>query len=880
MSERPKVLVELGAELDRVARRTLAGAPDAGSGLPGRRIWRVRPAIVLVLALALVLAAAAAAAVLLVKEGSPLPGPHAADLSPWEEPLPGSVQLAGLDAPDPGGGLVWDLRLSRSRTGEACTAVGQIYDGRLGVVGLDGVFRALPIGGVDACGVPGIAGPVLAGARVFAGRTAGEARTVVNGVAGAGARSVTVYGPGGARRLRLGPQGSFITVYQGYVEEVRPRLVVVDARGHKQRISFASSSAFEAADPDGGAPWQVSGGAAIGIPGASPDENCVQASRQTGRSSGFEPLGRALTPQICGRLAGAPLFVQMRRFDPGDGQGSGTPWGQNPARTLVYGAAAPRVASLELLGAGPVRALPIDSHGGAFLAVLDGHVDPHSLILQARLRDGREVRYSRSTMLVDGETGRRLAQPPVEPYRALAPSEPPFPALENPIASTVEETEPLADPGGGPPWALRSWRGRVDPRARFGGGAHAHAFYCWQTGVIEDGRLLAPAAGGAGVPLVVSGAQSPGAGSEVECTGIEAPSAQNLAPSMRAYAQNPSAYAPRPARTVVAGVILPPATDPVLLGAGAPRALAPDANHAYLLVLSGSYWTASLRVRVRLPGGRTLTSSPPSTGPVLRPQVRAPDPDGSAPWGYTRTSLCPAAWSVAQIGRVVDDRIAAVVPSTGQLSLGPQQSSTGSPCGSRNARLQQRSRFSEDGGLLAIETQQSEPIAGALTQAQIDRRTLPGDTVIDGSAPADVQSITLSTPADVRTVQPVGPDHVFLVVYDGIFYRGTFTATARLDDGRTVTQRILGASANPEDEHSQAPRSLSVQLRSDEATLASMRRQVSRVQRAKPRARPALLDGVPFTQLLRGLHGIQLIVAQERARIAYERTHPGVLPQQ
>ena len=344
------------------------------------------------------LAAVATAAVLLITEGSPLPAPHAADLSPWEEPVPGSVRLAGLDAPDPGGGPVWDIRISHSRTGETCTAVGQIFGGKLGVVGLDDVFRALPVGGVDACGVPGIAGPVLAGARVFVGRTAAQARTVVNGVAGEGARSVTVYGPGRARHLRLGVQGSFITVYRGYVEEVRPRLVVVDADGRSSTISFASSYAFEVADPDGGAPWQISAGAAIGSPGAQPDENCAQASQQAGRTNLSGPIETALTPDLCGSLGSAPLFVSMRRFDPGDGQGTGTPWGDNPARTLVYGAAAPRVRSLTLLGAGAPRALAIDPHGGAFLAVLDGHVSPASLTLLARLRDGHLLRYTRSSV--------------------------------------------------------------------------------------------------------------------------------------------------------------------------------------------------------------------------------------------------------------------------------------------------------------------------------------------------------------------------------------------------------------------------------------------------------------------------------------------------
>ena len=111
------------------------------------------------------------------------------------------------------------MRLSRTAAGETCTAVGQVLGGKFGIVGLDHVFRALPLGGVDACGVSTPGGPLLAGARVFVGADSSEARTVVNGVAGPGVRSVTVDGPGGPRRLQLGPQGSFLTVYPGYLRK-------------------------------------------------------------------------------------------------------------------------------------------------------------------------------------------------------------------------------------------------------------------------------------------------------------------------------------------------------------------------------------------------------------------------------------------------------------------------------------------------------------------------------------------------------------------------------------------------------------------------------------------------------------------------------------
>jgi|GEM_PF-1497594 hypothetical protein len=863
------------------------GPPPSDTVNSGRPRGRVRSGSPLLIAalmiLAVLLAAAGAAAVLLISEGSPLPSPNATDVAPWEHPVPGSVMLAGLDAPDPEGGPSWDMRIFQSSSGETCTSVGQIFNGKFGIVGLDHVFRALPLTGVDACGVPGIAGPVLAGARQFAGRTAGEARTVVNGIAGARARSVIAYGPGGERRLTLGPQGSFVTVYQGLLGEVRPRIVVTMADGRADAISFAASAAFETADPDGGAPWQVSGGSAIGTPGATGDENCAQASQELGPGSAGGPSTEAETPSVCGGLGSEPLFVRFHRFDPGDGEDTGNPWGNNPARTLVYGGASLRVRTLTLLGAGSPRAVAIDPHGGAFLAVLDGHVDPRRLTLVARLTDGHTVRFTHSTALVYGLTGKHVHEGTVEPYRSVVEHGAFFAPLEDPIHRTVVETRHAADPAGGPAWSLRSWQGHVDPRAKFGAEKHPSLFDCWQAGVIQGGRLLQPDPGGTTIPLNVSTA-SPGE-QATHCTGAEAPTAENLTPTIAAYPKNASEYAPLPVRTVAAGVIEPPATHPLLLGAGAPRPIATDANHAYLLVLPGSYWASPLKVSARLPNGQTVMSYAPSTPPSLRPQVRAPSPDGSAPWGFTQTSLCPSYWEISEIGRVIDDSFAYVSEGTGQVSPGPEGDSTGSACGSRNARAQERDEplGGEEGGQpkapLGITVEQSlvERVQPP-TQAEIQRRTLPGSTVIAGAAAADVKSITLTTPADVRTVEPTGLHHVFIVVYDGVFYRGTFTATALLANGKTVTQLIRGGPDNRYAAPEPAPRPLVARVRSDERTLRGMSAQVAAVLQAKPSERAKLLGGVPLVQLLQGLHQIRADVAGEKARIAFLREHPGILP--
>lgn len=875
--------VDAAAEEHMVA----AGPPSSVTVSHGRvrvRARRRSPWLIAGLIILMVLVAATgAAAVLLISEGSPLPPLNAADVAPWEHPVQGSVMLAGLDVQDPEGGPPWDVRLFKSSSGETCTAVGQIFKGKFGIVGLDRVFRALPLTGVDACGVPGIAGPVLAGAREFAGRTATEARTIVNGIAGAGARSVTAYGPGGERRLTLGPQGAFITVYQGLLGEVRPRIVVISADGRADAISFTASAAFETADPDGGAPWQVSGGSAIGTPGTTGDENCAQAAQELGPGSTGGPSTEAETPSVCGGLGSEPLFVRFHRFDPGDGEDTGNPWGNNPARTLVYGGASLGVQALTLLGAGRPRPVAIDPHGGAFLAVLDGHVNPRGLTLLARLTDGHTVRFSHSTVLFYGQTGKPVREGAVEPYRPVVDHGAFFAPLEDPIRGSAVETQHATDPAEGPGWSLRSWQGHVDSRAKFGGEKHPSLFDCWQAGIIQDGRLVQPDPGGTPIPLNVA-TGSPGEPG-THCTGAEAPTAENLTPTITAYPKNAGEYAPLPVRTAIAGVIEPPATHALLLGAGTPRPITTDANHAYLLVLPGSYWASPLKVTARLPDGRTAVSYTQSMPPNLTPQVRAPSPDGSAPWGFTQTSLCPSYWEISEIGRVIDDSFASVSESTGQVAPGPEGNSSGSPCGSQNARAQERDEplGGEDGGQkkaplgITVEQSLSERVQPP-TEAEVQRRTLPGSTVIAGDAAADVKSITLTTPADVRTVQPTGPHHVFIVVYDGVFYRGTFTATALLTSGKTVTQLIRGGPDNRYAAPEPAPRPLATQIRADEGTLRAMSSQVAAVLLAKPSERAKLLNGVPLAQLLLGLQQIRAVVAGEKARIAFQQSHPGILP--
>ncbi|HEY5194867.1 MAG TPA: hypothetical protein VIJ39_13495 [Solirubrobacteraceae bacterium] len=834
---------------------------------PAPRRNPVPRALVIAVALALLLAGVAAAAILITR-GAPLPAPNAEDLSSSGVPIPGSAHLAGLDARDPDAAAPpWDIRISRTRAGETCTAVGQVLGGQFGIVGLDHVFRALPLGGVDACGVQSPNGPLLAGARVFLGDASTEARTVVNGIAGAGARSVTAYGPEGARHLTLGPDSSFITVYRGYLEDVRPHIVVVTSDGRSHTIAFASSVAFEVADPDGGSPWKASGDPALSR-GSYPDESCAQVSQELGRSDPSRD-GASMTPEVCGRLGQQPLFVLMRRFVPGSGEATGYPWSNKPARTLVYGAVSRRVASLTLSGVGAVRVVPIDAHGGVFLAVLDGHIDPHALKLTAHLHDGRSVSYNRSTDIRE-ESGDRvfnnappkrwLSEPDDPPYREPLPTSEEFPPSSVPIQSTVRETLHASDPAGGPEWALRSWQGRPNPRARYGESPPAR-LVCFQVGIRRGGTLFEPRPGASPRPLEVGQEEGSEAGG---CNATAYVADHPPVAMVESYTDHPYAYTPTPARTVVAGMLPPDGTHPLLLGAGAPRALSTDANHMFLAVLPGRYWDAPLRVSV-VEHGRTIAARAASTSqvpPVLMvPQARAPDPDGGAPWGYAEAANGSSAY-----GRIVDGRLAGLSEREGAVRNGPMGWGGGEPCfAHRRSRACPYADRHPPAVHFDVQSGAGEgPLEGAtpaLTPPQIQRRTLEGHTIVTARADPDVVSVTLATPSDVRTLRPGGPQHVFLVVYDGQFFRGAITATILLRDGRTVTQSVQNGassvgSATPE-------LSLAAALHRDLRELAlagANRHNSSAMQR----------QGLTFLE-----DEARLI----KQRIAYESSHPDVLPE-
>jgi hypothetical protein len=402
-------------------------------------------------------------------------------------------------------------------------------------------------------------------------------------------------------------------------------------------------------------------------------------------------------------------------------------------------------------------------------------------------------------------------------------------------------------------WLLRSWQGRPNPRANFGGAVHREPFICIQVGLAQGASLLEPRASG--------GAQQLRPGDETgRCNQPRDLIRMTYMLQMESYLADPYAYAPRPARTVLSGELPPEATDPVLLGTGPPRTLALDANHAFLLVLPGHYWRSSPHITYKLHGHTAGTGHAPRfpLGPTpTLPQARAPDPDGGAPWGFSATPNCSTA-----IGQIVEGHLASIDERNGVLKSGPDIWGSGGSC---PTHAQPHSLPGERNRPVQFDIQQADsyasPLAGAnsepLTPSEIQRRTLPGRTIITGIARSDVAAITISTPTDVRTLRPAGPLHVIIAAYDGQFYRGALVATVTLKDGHTQTEPLLG----PAGAVSFTPPPLTTQLRDMEAQLAQ-------TPAGRPHQRPPHGVSNPISTRLETI----------RRRIAYEHSHPGLLP--
>ena len=111
------------------------------------------PVVGALLAAAVVMTGGALAAAGVIPPGKPLTSPL-----PTPDPNRGegavissSARVLSLRVPDPGGGPPWGLRIAKTTRGATCVQAGRVVDGKLGVLGQDGIsgddgaFHELPL---------------------------------------------------------------------------------------------------------------------------------------------------------------------------------------------------------------------------------------------------------------------------------------------------------------------------------------------------------------------------------------------------------------------------------------------------------------------------------------------------------------------------------------------------------------------------------------------------------------------------------------------------------------------------------------------------------------------------------------------------------------
>jgi len=386
------ILDELALSLDAA----FARAPQR------RRSWwqpqRTTRSLALAVLLLVLLAATAAAATLLALRGSVIPSPSPRDVQPTMRPIAGSQRLLELRAADPSGGSPWGIRTARSQTGLICSTVGQVVGGRLGVIGFDGRFRDLPVGVLDGCGQEQHDAAALIGARVFDARRRADVRTVLYGVAGDRLRAATVVTLGRRRALPIGPGGSFVTALTGYPEDVALRVELRFADGSRQ-VKAMGTDPSVAPDPGGGPAWRISGGIVDSYDGL-----CIsfaQARPSLRSPTSIPACGRTKGPRDGTQLD--PYFFAIRRLRPhGHGRVGQMPWNWRgfPARTAVWGSVDPdRVRRVVVHAPGGARVVR-RAIGGSFLALYGPGVEPGQVSVELVLRDGRQLRFTKSTGLI------------------------------------------------------------------------------------------------------------------------------------------------------------------------------------------------------------------------------------------------------------------------------------------------------------------------------------------------------------------------------------------------------------------------------------------------------------------------------------------------
>ena len=220
------------------------------------------------------------------------------------------------------------------------------------------------------------------------------------------------------------------------------------------------------------------------------------------------------------------------------------------------------------------------------------------------------------------------------------------------------------------------------------------------------------------------------------------------------------------------------------------RTIAVTAEAAYLVLYDPAVAADRVTLRATTEDGKAVQRDNADTFAARQAELiaRAPDPAGGLPYAAT-TSLSrlpfPAGRGRKLLrctnagARILDDRV-----GQADLTLGTftETLTGGGGCGIPKLTRDHPFTTGISGG--------NGRNDGGTTAGQAARRLQPGHTLLYGTTLPDVESITIATPRDVRTVIPYGARHGFLAVYDGDFPTGTIQLTAHFADGTTARQDV------------------------------------------------------------------------------------------
>lgn len=369
-----------------------------------------------------------------------------------------------------------------------------------------------------------------------------------------------------------------------------------------------------------------------------------------------------------------------------------------------------------------------------------------------------------------------------------------------------------ADPRGGPAWAVRVFRSRrfieQDGRLRRGGRDE----WCAQLGRVVDGRFGWIDAANRFRPTVGTDYRS----NPYQC----APLRDDLGGIPRLVATNritdPRTGAPRPLQAAIWGFAGAAARGLRLTVDGVASPVAPTAHGVVLRLPPAGPRRFDGQLRASYPGSPTATAdtsfrgrhellgagnpralllrrqrnfhSPrlPLAGAVPRLEYRVADPVRGIPLGVVAAPAEGGGWCVSDAAEIVGRRVGQIDRKLGTFDDAPPSFNNG--C--RGVRDRGRALSLTFG--YSMESAGRPAPGAAHRRAWIERRMLRGTTSISGTARADVVSIRVATPRDVRTIRPSPRAHAVMLLYDGGFPSGTIELIATLRDGRTVRDRFGG----------------------------------------------------------------------------------------